>query len=220
MESARYKTQILPAGARDAVDMAVALLLGGEPVAFPTDTVYGVGSHALLPGAVERLFLVKQRPRQRAVPLLLADAHALPDVCAGVPLDAWALAARFWPGALSLILHRAPTVPDVVTAGGESVAVRVPDHALVRELCRRLGAPLAVSSANRHGRPDPVTAATVLHDLEGCIPLLLDGGICRGGVPSTVLDLTVVPPVVRRSGPITAEQIAEVLGGGRVIPGT
>ncbi len=209
----------MPAGAAEAVDLAVALLLGGEPVAFPTDTVYGVGSHALLPGAVERLFLVKGRPWQRAVPLLLADADGLPEVCAGVPPEAWALAARFWPGALSLVVRRSQAVPDVVTAGGESVAVRVPDHDLVRELCRRLGAPLAVTSANRHGRPDPVTAAAVLHDLDGCIPLLLDGGTCRGGVPSTVLDLTVVPPVVRRAGPVTVEEIEEVLGGGTVVSG-
>ena len=219
MESARYKTEILPAGDAEAVDLAVALLLGGEPAAFPTDTVYGVGSHALLAGAVERLFLVKGRPRQRAVPLLLADADALPAVCACVPPEAWALAARFWPGALSLVVRRSQAVPDVVTAGGESVAVRVPDHALVRELCRRLGAPLAVTSANRHGRTDAVTAAAVLHDLEGRIPLLLDGGTCRGGVPSTVLDLTVEPPVVRRAGPVTVEEIEEVLGGGTVVSG-
>ncbi|HNS52112.1 MAG TPA: L-threonylcarbamoyladenylate synthase [Anaerolineae bacterium] len=214
MRKTRYKTQVLPAGAPGALDLAVELLLSGEPVVFPTDTVYGLGADALIPAAVERLYAVKQRPLQIAVPLLLADACSLSEVCVDVPPLAWKLAGRFWPGALSLVLRRAPAVPDVVTAGGWTVAVRVPDHGLVRELCRRLDAPLAVTSANRHRRPDPVTAAAALHDLNGRVPLLLDGGTCPGGVPSTVLDMTASPPTVRRTGPITEEQIAAALGPG------
>lgn len=212
LELAPIETQLLPAGDPRAAALAVDLLAGGEPVAFPTDTVYGVGAHALLPGAVERLFLVKERPGRLAIPLLLADVDSISAVCVGVPDAAWELARRFWPGALSLVLRRSPLVPDIVTSGGCTVAVRVPDHALVREICSRLGAPLAATSANIHGWPDPLTASAAFGSLGGRIPLILDGGTSPGGMPSTLLDLTVAPPVILRAGPITAEQLAQVLG--------
>jgi L-threonylcarbamoyladenylate synthase len=205
------ETLVLSVGSAGALERAVELLTSGAPVAFPTDTVYGVGAHALLPGAVRRLYSVKRRPRRLPIPLLLEDAGAMADVCLDIPPLAWVLAQRFWPGALSLVLRRAPAVPDAVTAGGATVAVRVPDHALVRALCRRLGAPLAATSANLHGRPDPVTAEAARADLGGRVPLILDGGPCPGGVASTVLDLTVVPPVILRAGPIGVEQLAEML---------
>jgi L-threonylcarbamoyladenylate synthase len=124
---------------------------------------------------------------------------------------AWQLTERFWPGGLSLVLYRAALVPDVVTAGRPTVAVRVPDQPLVWDLCRRLGAPLAATSANRHRRPAPVTASEVAADLQGRIPLILDGGTCPGGVASTILDLTVSPPTILRPGPIRPEQLAEVI---------
>ena len=193
--------------AADALTRAVEALRRGEVIAFPTDTVYGVGAHAFLPDAVARLYAVKERPAHLPIPLLLPEAAAMERVCAAIPPLAWRLAERFWPGGLSLVLPRAPIVPDVVTAGGETVAVRVPDHALVRALCRRLGAPLAATSANRHGQPAPVTAEETAAQLGGRIPLLLDGGPCPGGTASTVLDLTVSPPRILRPGPVTAEQI-------------
>jgi len=211
-QQASIETHILPADAPGVIDRAVRLLAGGQPIAFPTDTVYGVGVHALLPEAVARLFSVKRRPTGFAIPLLLADAESMDGVCVDIPPVAWDLAQRLWPGALSLILHRAPIVPDVVTAGGPTVAVRVPDHALVRTICRRLGAPLAATSANLHGLPDPVTAQDACGYLMGRIPLVLDGGPSRGGVPSTLLDMTTVPPAILRRGPVTAEQIAAILG--------
>lgn len=210
-EQASIDTQILSADAPGAIERAVQILARGQPIAFPTDTVYGVGAHALLPGAVARLFLVKERPLGLAVPLLLADAACMDGVCLDIPPVAWDLARSFWPGALSLILHRAPVVPDVVTAGGPTVAVRVPDHVLVRAVCHRLGAPLAATSANLHGLPDAVTAQDACAYFTGRIPLVLDGGPSRGGVASTLLDLTVVPPVIRRRGPVTAEQLAALV---------
>jgi len=206
-----YETLCLPAGAPGALERAVEALQVGEVVAFPTDTVYGIGAHALLPDAVERLYGVKDRPEWMAIPLLLADAAAIEEVCTNIPPVAWQLAKRFWPGGLSLVLHRAAVVPDVVTAGRLTVAVRVPDQPLVWELCRRLGAPLAATSANRHGRPAPVTAGEVAAGLEGRIPLILDGGPCPGGVASTILDLTVSPPVILRAGPVRAEQLGGVV---------
>jgi len=194
-----------------AIDRAVELLQRGEVVVFPTDTVYGIGAHAFLPQAVARLYAVKQRPHALAIPLLLSDAEAMQTVCNNIPALAWQLAGRFWPGGLSLVLARAGIVPDAVTAGGSTVAVRVPDHPLVRELCRRLGAPLAATSANRHGQPDPVTADQVRLSLGGEVALILDGGLCRGGMPSTVLDLTVSPPAILRPGPITVAHLGELV---------
>ena len=208
---APIETQLLPVDDPRAIDLAVALLARAEPIAFPTDTVYGVGAHALLPGAVMRLYEVKRRPRTLAIPLLLSDAGSIEMVCVDLPDVTWELARRFWPGPLSLILRRAPIVPDAVTAGGVTVAVRVPDHTAVREICRRLGAPLAATSANLHGRPDPATVAAALRSLGGRVPLVLDGGPSPGGVPSTLLDLTSTPALVRRQGPVTAAQLSEVL---------
>lgn len=183
----------------------------GEPIAFPTDTVYGVGALAFLPRAVTRLYTVKGRPAHLPIPLLLPDAAALTSVCTDIPPLAWQLAGHFWPGGLSLVLPRTPAVPDVVTAGGPTVAVRVPDHPLVSELCRRLGAPLAATSANRHGWPSPVTADAVERALGGRIALILDGGPCPGGVASTVLDLTTSPPTILRPGPVTAEELSTIV---------
>jgi L-threonylcarbamoyladenylate synthase len=206
-------TLVLSAAAPGAVARAVALLQAGRVIAFPTDTVYGLGAHALLPGAVEALYRIKGRPAHLAIPLLLADAAAIDLVCQDVPDVARELARRFWPGALSLVLRRMLLVPDVVTSGGDTVAVRVPHHALVRQLCRQLAAPLAATSANLHGQPPPVTAAQVQAMLGGRLPLILDGGACPGGIPSTVLDLTTLPPAILRRGPVTAEALAPFLKG-------
>jgi L-threonylcarbamoyladenylate synthase len=207
----RIETIRLSAQAPAALDRAVAVLRRGELVAFPTDTVYGVGAHAFLSEAVLHLYAVKQRSAHLPIPLLLPDAMAMKAICAEIPSLAWDVAEQFWPGGLSLVLRRAATVPDAVTAGGPTVAVRVPDHPLARELCLRLGAPLAATSANLHGQPDPITAAEVEAALGGRIPLILDGGPCPGGVASTVLDLTVSPPLILRSGPVSAAQLAAVV---------
>lgn len=202
------RLDILSAG---ALEHAAELLGRGELVAFPTDTVYGVGAHAFVTEAVARLYQVKERPTHLAIPLLLPDAAAMEAVCSAIPPLAWQLAEHFWPGGLSLVLNRSAAVPVTVTAGGPTVAVRVPDQPLIRELCRRVGAPLAATSANRHGQPPPITADQVEAELGGRIPLVLDGGACKGALASTVLDLTVWPPLIRRLGPITAEQLRRIV---------
>ena len=194
-----------------AIDRAVELLQQGEMVVFPTDTVYGIGAHAFLPQAVARLYTIKRRPHSLAIPMLLSDAGGMRAVCTNIPPLAWQLAERFWPGGQSLVLTRSDLVPDVVTAGGSTVAIRVPDYPPVRELCRRLGAPLAATSANRHGQPEPVTADEVRLVPGGDVPLILDGGLCPGGMASTVLDLTVSPPAVLRPGPVTVAQLEELV---------
>jgi L-threonylcarbamoyladenylate synthase len=170
--------------------------------------VYGIGVHAFQPKAVERLYSLKGRPAHMPIPLLLPDVAAVRTACTDIPAIAWRLAARFWPGGLTLVLRRSAAVPDVVTSGGATVAVRVPDHRWVRELGNQIGAPLAATSANPHGKSSPVTAEDVMGVFEGLIPLILDGGSCRGGVASTVLDLTVEPPAILRPGPVTAQQLA------------
>jgi L-threonylcarbamoyladenylate synthase len=155
------------------------------------------------------------RSRKRRSPActgLKRDQRICPFLCCYLTQKLWKRSAElFWPGGLSLILRRSPAVPDVVTAGGPTVAVRVPDHAFVRELCRLLEAPLAATSANLHGQPPPITADGVEETLGGQIPLLLDGGTCSGGIASTVLDLTVWPPAILRHGPVTALQLAAIM---------
>lgn len=198
-------------GAEDIRRAAEALHAGGI-VAFPTDTVYGVGAWMALPAAVERLYLVKERPRDKAIPLLLPQAEALPQVASAIPPAAYVLAARFWPGALTMVVRRSAAVPDAVTARGDTVAVRVPDHPVAQALLAALDGPLAATSANLSSRPPPDTAEGVLAQLDGRIELLLDGGRCPGGVASTVIDLTVQPPVILRRGGISAEALADLLG--------
>ena len=205
------KTSRISMLAPGALERAAEELCQGAVIAFPTDTVYGIGAHGYLEEAVAQLYRVKKRPAALPVPLLLPDPPELEAVCTGIPAVAWQLAERFWPGGLSLVLHRSDAVPDPVTAGGPTVAVRVPDHPLVQELCRRIKAPLAATSANLHGQPPPLTANAVQSVLGQRIALLLDGGACRGGVASTVLDLTVWPPAILRAGPVRAEELSDIV---------
>ena len=191
--------------------MAARILAEGGLVAFPTDTVYGVGAHAFQPDAVERIYTAKIRPRDKAIPILLAQADDLPLVAEGITETAWLLVERFWPGSLTLVLPRKASVPDVVSAGGSTVAVRVPDHPAPLALIAALRAPLAATSANLSGHPSPVTAQEVKAELGGHIELILDGGRCPGGVPSTVLDLTTDPPAILRAGAIAVEEIKAAL---------
>ena len=201
---------MLPAS-EEAIATAARILAEGGLVAFPTDTVYGVGAHVFQPDAVERIYVAKIRPRDKAIPILLARADDLPLVAEGITETAWLLAERFWPGGLTLVLPRKDNVPDIVSAGGPTVAVRVPDHPVFLALIAALGAPLAGTSANLSGRPSPVTAQEVEAELGGRIELILDGGRCPGGTPSTVLDLTADPPTILRAGAIGVEEIEAAL---------
>jgi L-threonylcarbamoyladenylate synthase len=193
------ETEILSVTDIGAIARAATLLLDGQVVAFPTDTVYGLGAHPLMPSAVAALYEVKERPAEKAIPLLLTSAAEMRKVADPVPDLAWLLAERFWPGALTLVLPKGPTVIEAVSSG-PGVAVRVPDYRAVQGLIAGIGGVMAVTSANHSGAPSPVTAQDVVAQLGGRVPLVLDGGPCRGGVSSTVLDLTVDPPRILRPG--------------------
>lgn len=203
--------QVLPAREEASIEEAAQTLRRGGLVAFPTDTVYGVGAHGFMPQAVERLYTAKRRPREKPIALLLAASEEVRQVARDVPTLAWALAERFWPGGLTLVLPRSSAVPDAVCAGGDTVAVRVPDHPVALALIRAMGAPMAASSANLSGQPDPVTAEEVRKALGEALDLILDGGRCPGGIPSTILDLTREPPRLLRLGAISVEELRAVL---------
>ena len=204
------ETRILPADDPEAIAEAVSLLRDGQVVAFPTDTVYGVGAHAFIERAVAALYRIKERTPDKSIPLLLSDASDLPQVSDPVPALAWELARHFWPGALTLVVPKGPHILSIVSAG-HAVAVRVPRHPVVPEIIGRLGVPLATTSANLSGGPNPVTAHEVLAQLGGRLRLILDGGPCPGGLPSTVLDLTLEPPQVLRQGGIPPEALEACL---------
>jgi L-threonylcarbamoyladenylate synthase len=197
----------------DTLARALALLRGGEPIAFPTDTVYGVGAPAHDAAAVLRLYAVKRRPQTQAIPLLISDAADLTSVAADVPTLALRL-ARLWPGALTLVLPAAPKLPPELLAGGATVAVRLPDHDWLRDLIRALGGPLAATSANLHGEHDPQTAADVAAQLGDALPLIADGGATPGPVPSTIVDCTGAEPRLLRAGALPWEGIIAALNEG------
>jgi len=204
-------TALLPIRDPQALDQALALLRGGAPIAFPTDTVYGLGAAALDSEAVLQLYAVKRRPRTQAIPLLLADHADLAQAAATVPALALRL-ARLWPGALTLVLPAAPQLPDALLAGGTTVAVRLPDHDWLRGLIRALGMPLAATSANLHGGPDPRTAAEVLEQLGGALTLVVDDGPTPGALPSTIVDCTGAQPRLLRAGALAWSRIVEAAG--------
>jgi L-threonylcarbamoyladenylate synthase len=209
-------THVLPVNPEapepDVIARAVAALRDGGLVAFPTETVYGLGANALDAAAVLRIFAAKGRPANNPLIVHVAEAKEVRDIAAAWPEAAERLAARFWPGPLTLVLPRGPAVPDAVTAGGPTVAVRVPAHPVARALLEAAGVPIAAPSANRSTRLSPTTAAHVLRGLDGRIDLLLDGGPTAGGLESTVLDLTVAPPRLLRPGLIAPAEIEDVLG--------
>jgi L-threonylcarbamoyladenylate synthase len=194
-------TEMLLASDPAAVARAAALLQAGDLVAFPTDTVYGVGVPFSDAAAVQRIYLAKGRPETKGIPILLASLADLPLVASRVNEGVDGLMETFWPGPLTLILPKSPAVPPAVTQTA-SVAVRIPDHTLTRALIRRVGIPLAVTSANRSGEPATTDPAVVHRSLAGRIAAVLDGGTAPGGMPSTIVDCTVVPPRILRPGPI------------------
>jgi L-threonylcarbamoyladenylate synthase len=194
------------------IDRAAAMLRGGGLVAFPTETVYGLGADALSAAAVGRIFAAKGRPARNPLIVHVPDAESARALVADWPAAARDLAARFWPGPLTLVLRRTPRVPDVVTAGGPTVAVRVPAHPVALALLRAGGVPLAAPSANRSTRLSPTRPEHVLRGLADCIDLLLDSGPTPGGLESTVLDVTTRPPRLLRPGLVTPADLEEVVG--------
>jgi L-threonylcarbamoyladenylate synthase len=203
-------TEILPVASPSALRRALEILRSGGLVAFPTDTVYGLGALAFDRAAVESIYTAKDRPVEKAIPVLLGSADDLPKVAAYVPEMALTLAAHFWPGPLTLVIPKHPDLPEAVSATS-TVGVRVPDHAAARALLQASG-PLAATSANLSGQPSPSTAEEVRAQLGGRIPLILDGGRTPGGVPSTVVDCLGAEPKVLREGPISSQEIFKSLG--------
>ena len=205
------ETLCLPAEPQ-ALAQAAKLLREGRVVAFPTETVYGLGANALDENAVRAIFAAKERPADNPLIVHVADRSQLKGLCQ-VTEAAEKLMDAFWPGPLTLLLKKTEKIPAVTTAGLASVAVRCPRHPVALELLRQCGLPIAAPSANRSGRPSPTTALHVYEDMRGRIPLILDGGPCQVGVESTVADLTGDRPCVLRPGAVTAEEIAAVAGG-------
>ncbi|MDA1108161.1 MAG: L-threonylcarbamoyladenylate synthase [Proteobacteria bacterium] len=196
---------------RADIEAAVHVLRAGGVVAFPTETVYGLGADALNPAAVERIFAIKGRPAHHPLIVHLADAAQLPHWARDIPKDAHILAGHFWPGPLTLILKRTPQVPDCVTGGQDTVGLRVPGHPVALALLRAFGGGIAAPSANRFGRVSPTTAAHVHAELGNDVDMILDGGPCRVGLESTIVSLVGERPVILRPGAITAGQIEELL---------
>ena len=203
-----------------SIRRAAALLRAGELVAFPTETVYGLGADALNAEASARIFAAKGRPADNPLIAHIAGESGLAGLIAGEPCAcARALMRAFWPGPMTLIFPKSPRVPREVTAGLDTVAVRMPSHPVARALIRAAQTPIAAPSANRSGRPSPTTAAHVLEDMEGRIPLILDGGPCEVGLESTVVDVTGARPRILRPGGVTREMLEGVVGAGDVDEG-
>lgn len=199
------KTLIIPANSPDLMPQARAVLNKGGLVAFPTDTVYGVGTLVFDGPAVESIYRAKDRPIEKAIPVLIGDAEDMEKVGMNIPETAYRLATRFWPGPLTVVIPKKPTLPESVSATA-TVGVRVPDHEVARTLLRAAG-PMAVTSANISGQPSPSTAEEVFAQLGGRIDLIIDGGKTPGGVPSTVIDCTENDLKILRAGPISLEEI-------------
>jgi L-threonylcarbamoyladenylate synthase len=197
---------------RQLIAEAAALIRAGQLVAFPTETVYGLGADGLNPAALRRIYTVKGRPPDNPLILHIAALDQLSWVAAAVPEPASLLMQAFWPGPLTLILPKAAPVPKQATGGLDTVAVRMPAHPVALALIHAAHTPLAGPSANRSGHPSPTTAQHVFDDLQGRIPLILDAGPTAVGVESTVLDVTCTPPVILRPGGVSREAIEALIG--------
>ena len=192
--------------------LAAQIIKNGGLVAIPTETVYGLGANGLDPEAVAKIFAAKGRPQDNPLILHLSGPEQMEDYCHHIPQAAYTLAEKFWPGPLTIVLPARSCVPKCTTAGLSTVAVRCPDSEITREIIRLSGVPVAAPSANISGKPSTTTAEHVRHDHDGRIDAIVDGGPCRVGVESTIVDLTEQRPRLLRPGGITPEQLKEVLG--------
>jgi len=188
------------------IKKGVQILREGGVIAFPTDTVYGLGADAFNPPAVERVYEIKNRPRSQQFPLLIADVSQLTALAEPISEIAWFLARRFWPGGLTLVLSRKATVPAHL-ASRFTIAVRIPNHPVCLALIKGLGNPVTGTSANTSGQPAALTADEVGQQLEGKVDLVIDGGRCPGGRESTIVDMTSEPPTILRHGAIPSHEI-------------
>lgn len=195
----------------DVMQQAGKLIAEGELVAFPTETVYGLGGDALDPDASRRIYAAKGRPSDNPLIVHIADFDDMKRVAREVPEQAKKLADAFWPGPLTMIVWKSDAVPEATTGGMQTVAVRMPNHPVALELIRRSGCLIAAPSANTSGRPSPTEAQHVAEDLSGKIAMILDGGPVGIGIESTIIDLTEEKPMILRPGYITPEMLSEVL---------
>jgi L-threonylcarbamoyladenylate synthase len=203
------KTTVLPISHLDSIGAALKVLNDGGIIAFPTDTVYGLAAPAFSPAGIEKLYQIKDRALTKAIPILIGELAHLHLIAPDMPASAQTLAARFWPGALTLVIPRSPALPEVLSAN-PTVAVRMPDHTYALNLIRRSG-PLAATSANLSGQANPLSAGDVLEQLGGRVDLILDGGPVDGGIPSTIVDCAGAKPSILRQGAIPENQIFAAL---------
>ena len=206
------RTLMLSVNELNTAQIAADIIKNGGLVAIPTETVYGLGANGLDENAVAKIFLAKGRPQDNPLILHVSDPEDMERFCHSIPECAYALTKAFWPGPLTLVLPARDIVPKCTTAGLPTVAVRCPDNEVTREIIRLAGVPVAAPSANLSGKPSTTTAQHVLHDHNGKIDAIVDGGPCRVGVESTIVDLAEDRPRLLRPGGITPEQLLEVLG--------
>ncbi|GGT99279.1 translation factor Sua5 [Sulfodiicoccus acidiphilus] len=196
----------------EVIAEAAKVIRSGGLVAFPTETVYGLGANAYDPQAATRIFLAKGRPSDNPLIVHIADKEQLFEVATEVPEKALEIAEVFWPGPLTIILRKTDKIPPQTTGGLDTVAIRMPAHPVALQLIKESGVPIAAPSANRSGKPSPTTASHVVEDLFGVVELILDGGNVFFGVESTVVDLTKEPPILYRPGPLGPEDLEKYLG--------
>ena len=206
------ETLLLPGADPATAAVAAALIRQGQLVAIPTETVYGLGADGLNEEAVARIFAAKGRPQDNPLILHICGPEQMEQFCHHIPQKAYDLAEAFWPGPLTMVLPARKTVPKRTTGGLDTVAIRCPDTSVTREIIRLSGVPIAAPSANLSGKPSTTTAEHVLHDHNGKIAAVVDGGPCRVGVESTIVDLTEERPRLLRPGGVTPEQLIAVLG--------
>lgn len=203
------QTKLLPTSAPNAIQTALDVLHAGQLIAFPTDTVYGIGTFAFNAEGATKIYQAKQRPPDKALPILLGDVNQIPLLALNLSESALKLAEYFLPGALTLVVPKHPDIPDEVSSL-ETVGIRIPDHEFARALLNAAG-PMAVTSANISGAESPVDADNVYQQLNGSLPLILDGGRTQGNLSSTVVDCTQDEIVILREGPISLGEILSVL---------
>lgn len=202
------KTEVVSS---DQLEQAISFLKNGIPIAFPTETVYGLGASVFMSEAIERVFAIKGRPSDNPLIVHVSNLDEVELLAQDLPPSFFLLVNRFWPGPLTLVVRKNNSVPDAVSGGLSSIAIRMPSHIIAQQLIRGAG-PLAAPSANLSGRPSPTSALDVLEDLDGKVPLIVDGGTCAIGIESTVLSLLGDRPVLLRPGMLSKEVLEEALG--------
>jgi L-threonylcarbamoyladenylate synthase len=200
-----------PKKIQQQIEKGIEIIRRGGVIAFPTDTVYGLGAGIYIESAIQRIFEVKQRPSEMALPILLADASQIHEVAQELPAYAWRLIKEFLPGGLTLVVFRTSIVKDIITCGGDTVAIRIPDHPIPRALIKGSGMPIIGTSANVSGKPSILTAQDVRNEIGESVDLIIDGLPVPSGKESTVVDVTGEVPVILRIGAIPRAEIARVV---------